>query len=189
MADEPQAPAVEPTSEAPPEAPQDDLTGLKSALDTERTQRKEFEKELKALRAAEEQRQQESMSETEKAIAKAKAEGMSEAMKTASVKLAAAELRAEAAANGVDLSELGDLIDVSKLLDENGDVDTKAVKAAVTRFAKLAPAPSGSPRGGGDFGGGPNLPPASLDAQILDAEKRRDFNTVIRLKRLKAAQP
>ncbi|HEY1176074.1 MAG TPA: hypothetical protein VGF17_07940 [Phytomonospora sp.] len=46
----------------------------------------------------------------------------------------------------------------------------------------------GAPRGGGDFGGGPNLPPASLDAQIADAEKRRDFNTVIALKRLQAAR-
>jgi len=68
------------------------------------------------------------------------------------------------------------------------------LEAHVTAFVtanpkfKATPAPQGAPRGGGDFGGGPNLPPASLDAQIADAEKRRDHVAVIRLKRQKAAQ-
>lgn len=55
------------------------------------------------------------------------------------------------------------------------------------RLKNTAPAP-GPGRSGGDFGGGPGLPPASLDAQIAEAEKRRDYATVIQLKRQKAAQ-
>lgn len=186
MADEPtEAPATEPetspATEAPPQG--DDLTGLKTALETERTQRKEFEKELKALRAAEEKRAQESMTETEKAIAQAKAEGMAETARSFGARLAHAELKAEAASKGVDLSEVGDLIDVSKLLDEEGEVDTKAVKAAVARFAKLAPTIPGP--SGGDFGGAPQQQPASLDAQIRDAEAKGDFVTARQLKTAK----
>lgn len=188
MADEPETPEAELAPEAPTEQQPEDLTGLKSALETERSERKRLAKEAKANADKLAQFEQAAMSETEKAIAKAKAEGIAETAKTYATRLAHAELKAEAAAKGVDLSELGDLIDVSKLLTEDGNVDSKAVKAAVGKLAKLAPAPQGAPRGGGDFGGGPNLPPASLDAQIADAEKRRDWNTVIRLKRQKAAQ-
>lgn len=183
MADEPtEAPAVEPTPEPSPEPeeqPQGDLTGLKNALETERTQRKEFEKELKALRAAEEQRAQAAMSETEKAIAQAKAEGSAEAKRSYGLKAAALELKAEAAMKGVDLSEVGDLLDVSKFLDEDGEPDAKAVKAAVARFAKLAPKSGPS---GGDFGGAPQQQQISLDAQIRKAESEGDWATARSLK-------
>lgn len=186
MADEPtpEAPAVETTPEASPapeEQPQgDDLTGLKTALETERTQRKEFEKELKALRAAEEQRAQAAMSETEKAIAQAKAEGSAEAKRSYGLKAAALELKAEAAMKGVDLSEVGDLLDVSKFLDEDGEPDAKAIKAAVARFTKLAPKPAGP--SGGDFGGAPQQQQISLDAQIRKAESEGDWATARSLK-------
>jgi hypothetical protein len=159
MADEPtETPAPEaetsPATEEQPKA--EDLTGLKSALETERTQRKEFEKELKALRAADEKRQQESMSETEKAIAQAKAEGHAEATKAAGKKLAAAELKAAAKDEQLNLDDVQDFIKVDLFVDENGDVDSKAIKKAVAAFAKIAPAPapgrSGAPLPGGSGG-------------------------------------
>lgn len=171
MADEPtEAPAAEPATETSPateDKPQgDDLNGLKSALETERTQRKEFEKELKALRAADEKRQQEAMSETEKAIAAAKAEGASEAMKAVGVKLAAAELRSAAKDKGLNLADVTDLLKVETFVGDDGEVDEKAIKKAVDALAKIAPAPakSGAPIPGGS-GGRPNQNP-TLDSAV-----------------------
>ena len=130
------------TPDPPDDKSSEDVSGLKSALETERAQRKEFEKELKALRVAEDQRKQEAMSETEKAIAQAKAEGHAEAMKAAGTKLAAAELKAAAKDKGVNLADLlkADLIKVDAFVDENGDVNTKAIEKAVAAFADVAPA-------------------------------------------------
>jgi hypothetical protein len=77
-------------------------------------------------------------------------------------------------------------------IDPDGTDFAQQLEAHVTGFIthhpKFKTAQQGAPRGGGDFGGGPNLPPASLDSQIAEAEKRRDFATVIQLKRQKAAQ-
>ncbi len=93
------------------------------------------------------------MSDAEKAVAAAKAEGASEAAKQYGLKLAKAELRAAAAAKGVDLAEFDDLIDVSKFLTEKGEVDDDAIKKAVARFAKLATPKAG--RSGGEMPGAP----------------------------------
>lgn len=120
------------------------------------------------------------MSEQEKAVAAAKAEGMTEATKAAGVKLAAAELKAEAAAKGVDLSAISKYLKADLFVGEDGEVDSKAVKAAVADFAKLAPKPTGS--SGGDFGGAPDQQPASLAAQIRAAESKGDWATARQLK-------
>ena len=103
-------------------------------------------KELEKVKAA-------NMSDTEKAVTEAEKRGRTAASLDAGKRLASAELRAAAAAKGVDLSELGDLIDTSRFVDEAGDVDTDAIGKAVDRLAKLAPkAPQ---RASGDFSGGP----------------------------------
>ncbi len=181
MADEPtEPPVVEPTPEPAPEPQPEDLTGLKSALETERSERKRFAKEAKANADKLAQFEQAAMSETEKAIAQAKAEGSAEAKRSYGLKAAALELKAEAAMKGVDLSEVGDLIDVSKFLDEEGEPDAKAIKAAVARFTKLVPKPAGP--SGGDFGGAPQQQQTSLDAQIRKAESEGDWATARSLK-------
>lgn len=92
-----------------------------------------------------------SMTDQEKAVADAKAAGLAEAASTYGSKLAAAELRAAAATKGVDLSSIGDLIDSSKFVGEDGEVDSDAIKKTVDKLAKSL---GGSKRSGGDFNGG-----------------------------------
>jgi len=81
---------------------------------------------------------------------------------------------------------------VAKELDEDG-FDDDELKAAVLAKAKefvkkprFAAARTGGGASGGDFTGSPGAA-ASIDQQIADAEKRRDFPTAIALKRHRAA--
>lgn len=91
--------------------------------------------------------------DTEKAITKAKAEGATEASKTFGTKLAAAEFKAAVAAKGLDLGDALDLIDTTRFVTEQGDVDQDAIKKAVAKLAKLKPStPAVS---GGEFSGAP----------------------------------
>lgn len=136
--------------------------------------------ELEQLRAAQ-------MTEQEKAVKAAEKAGRTAAHSEAAPLIAQAKLEAATALAGVDLGEIAEFIDVRKFIDEDGAVDDKAIKAAVTKFAKLAPK-GGAGRSGGDFGGGSGDQAASLDKQIADAEGRKDWPTVIALKRQKTAQ-
>jgi hypothetical protein len=147
-------------------APKGDDTDWKKAS-------REWEKRAKAnAKAAEELEKLKAsqMSEQEKAVATAKAEGRAEAMKSAGVKLAAAELKSAAKDKGVNLADLisADLIKVESFVDEKGDVDSKAIEKAVAAFAKAAPAPtpgkSGAPIPGGS-GGRSNTTP-TLDSAV-----------------------
>ncbi|MFC9847787.1 hypothetical protein ACFWFF_01555 [Streptomyces sp. NPDC060223] len=137
--------------------------------------------ELEKLRAA-------NMSEQEKAVKAAKDEGRTAALAEATPQIAQARLEVAAARAGVDLSEFAEYIDVAKFIGEDGQVDNKAIKAAVTKFSKLAP--KGAGRSGADLGGagGSGDQTASLDKAIEEATKARNFPEAIRLKRLKAAQ-
>lgn len=134
--------------------------------------------ERDALKAA-------SMSEQEKAVAEAEAKGRTAAATEYGTELAQARLEAAAATAGVDLTEIADLIDLGKFIGEDGKVDGKAIKTAVTKLAKLAP--KGAGRSGADISGGSGDQPQSLDKQIAEAEKARDFGLAIRLKRQRAA--
>jgi hypothetical protein len=138
--------------------------------------------ELETLRAA-------NMSDQEKAIAEAEKKGRTAAATEYGQKLAAAEFRAAVAAAGIDLGEAAEYIDVTRFVGDDGEVNVTAIKAAVTKFSKLAPA-RGAGRSGGDMGGagGSGDQTASLDKQIEDATKARNFSEVIRLKRQRAAQ-
>lgn len=104
------------------------------------------------------------MSDAEKAVAAAKVEGASEAAKAYGLKLAKAELKAAAAAKGVDLADFDDLIDVSKFLTDKGEVDDDAIKKAVARFAKLAAPKAG--RSGGEMPGAPGGTEPITEAQL-----------------------
>ncbi|WP_067483779.1 hypothetical protein [Actinomadura hibisca] len=82
----------------------------------------------------------------------------------------------------------------SAVVDEldDDDFDDAELRAAVTKVAKQFAkrsrfaASSGPSRSGGEFHGGPGAA-ASIDQQIADAEKNRDFATAIALKRQRAA--
>lgn len=92
------------------------------------------------------------MTEQEKAVAEAKAAGLSEAAKTYGSRAAAAELKAAAALKGVDISSIGDLIDASRFVGEDGEVDTEAIGKAVEKLAKSLG--TAAKRNGADFNGG-----------------------------------
>ncbi|MFF3398250.1 hypothetical protein ACFYW6_07025 [Streptomyces sp. NPDC002659] len=136
--------------------------------------------ELATLRAA-------NMSEQEKAVSAAEKAGRTAALAEAAPQIAQARLEAAAARAGVDLTPLAEWIDLKKFVGEDGTVDDKAIKAAVEKFSKLAP--KGAGRSGGDLGGGSGSGDqhASIDKQIAEATAKRDFATVIRLKRQRAA--
>ncbi|MEU2120007.1 hypothetical protein ABZ567_31220 [Streptomyces sp. NPDC016459] len=136
--------------------------------------------ELATLRAA-------NQTEQEKAVSAAEKAGRTAAASEYGAKLAAAEFRAAVAAAGISLGEAADLIDTTRFVGKDGEVDTAGITAAVAKLAKLAP--RGPGRSGADMGGsGGSGDQPSIDKQIAEATARRDFKAVIRLKRQKAAQ-
>lgn len=146
----PEAP-VEPTAPEPtpePEAPKAEETDWKAMARKWEKLAKENSKATEEL----DKLKKSQMTEQEKAVAEAKAAGASEASKTYGSRLAAAELKAAAAAKGINLSALDGLIDASRFVGEDGEVDTAAISKAVDKIAKAIP--SGPQRGGADFNGG-----------------------------------
>ncbi|MGC4906543.1 hypothetical protein ACLQ2J_12555 [Streptomyces cyaneofuscatus] len=137
--------------------------------------------ELAALKASQ-------MSDQEKAVAEAEKRGRTAAAIEHGKELAAARFEAVATRAGVDLGEAAELIDTARFVDKDGKVDAAAITAAVKKLTKLAP--KGAGRSGGDMGGGGGSgdQATSLDKQIEDATKSRNFAEVVRLKRLKSAQ-
>lgn len=87
-------------------------------------------KELDKLRAAQ-------MSETERAVAEAKAAGRAEALAESGKRLAAAEFRAAAAAAGLDVAAVIDLVDTARFITDTGEPDSKAITGAVEKFTAL----------------------------------------------------
>ncbi|CAM3457401.1 hypothetical protein [Stackebrandtia soli] len=176
-----------PTPQPPPAPP---VTDAPAAEETDwKAEARKWEKLAKQNNKAAselEKVQKAAMSEQEKAVAEAETRGRTAAATEYSVRLAAAEFRAACAAKGVDSDALADLVDASRFLGDDGNVDDTAITAAVDKLAKLAPS-RGPGRSGGDFGGAPTPPPASLDEQIAEAQKNRDVKRVISLKRQRAA--
>jgi len=143
-------PAPPPTPPPPPEPPQDDTASeLRTALEQERRRHRETMQTLAAL-------QQQGMTDQEKAVAEAKALGRAEAIKEAGLKVAAAEFRAMAAGKLADPDAALELLNLSQFVDDNGDVDKKALAKMVERLvAQLAPAGARIPAGAmGDGSGG-----------------------------------
>ncbi|MER5213696.1 hypothetical protein ABT063_24770 [Streptomyces sp. NPDC002838] len=135
--------------------------------------------ELEKLKAAQ-------MTEQEKAVAAAEKQGRTAALSEAAPQIAQARLEAAAARAGVDLSEFAEYLDVGKFIDKDGAVDDKAIKAAVDKFAKLAP-PKGPGRSGGDLGGGSGDQGPTLDQQIAQAKADGNWRLAMRLENSKLA--
>ncbi|MEU0199138.1 MULTISPECIES: hypothetical protein [unclassified Streptomyces] len=133
--------------------------------------------ELESLRTA-------NMSEQEKAIAEAEKAGRTAAASEYGQKLAAAEFRAAVAAAGIDLGEAAEYIDVTRFIGEDGEVNVAAIKSAVTKFSKLAPA-KGPGRSGGDLGGGSGHQAPTLDQQIAQAKADGNWRLAMQLENSK----
>lgn len=122
-----QAPAA-PPAPAPETAP-DPATELRAALNEERRRHRETMQALSQL-------QQQGMTSQERAIAEAKAAGKSEAVREAGLRVAAAEFRALAAGKLADPGAALELLDLSKFVGEDGEVDKDGLTAMVDKLAK-----------------------------------------------------
>lgn len=108
--------------------------------------------------------------ELERAVAKAREEGAqqarTEALSTVGQRLVKATFKAEAAGRVKDIDTLMDDLNLAKFMTEDGEVDEKAVKAAVARFAAAAPAETTPP-----FNGGPRRTAQTTDMNQLIRQK------------------
>jgi hypothetical protein len=104
------------------------------------------------------------MSDQERAVAEARAVGVTEAARNAAPRLVRAELRAAAAEAGLGRDALAgflDYADLNRFVTEDGEVDDKAITAAIKKLGGGRPA---------DFDGGARTP----------AAKPSDMNSLIR---------
>ena len=145
MPDETPTAAADETTE-PAETPQEAADGDelgesgKKALAAERAAAKAAEKRAKAAEAELEKVRLENASAEEKALAVARAEGRSEALSTANVRLVRAEVKAAAGGVLQDPEDAVRLLDLAEFeVDDDGEVDTKAITAAVRRLAESKP--------------------------------------------------
>lgn len=163
----PEAPEpTEPTTPAPPaaSAPTDPPAtdeplgdAGKKALDAERARAADAEKRAKAAERELEKHRQESMTESEKAVAEAEKRGETKATERMAQRLVRADFVAAASRRNAqfDAAAVLDDLNLARLVGEDGEPDAKAIAAAVDR---LVPAGAQSP----SFDGGvrPNTPPA-----------------------------
>lgn len=104
--------------------------------------------------------------EMERAVAKAREEAAqqarTEALTTVGQRLVKAEFKAEAAGKVKDLDAVLEDLNLTKFLTEDGEPDSKAIKAAVARLASVAPAETTPP-----FNGGPRKTAPASDMNAL----------------------
>lgn len=117
-----------------------------------------------AAKAAEKARL-DAMSEQERAIEEAKQSARTEAATSYGKRLARTEFDALAGRRnaGYDTSKALEYVDLAKFLDENGEPDSAAIKAAVERLVPEA-----------------TNGPASFDGGARGSAKTTDFNQVLR---------
>jgi hypothetical protein len=164
-------------SEAAPEAPEQSAEQPQEGAEQEpktfdaeyvanlRKEAAKYRTEAKAHASELEKVRQASMSEQEKAVADAEARGRTAAATEYGKRLARTEFDAAAGRRNPDFDTASALefVDLSRFLDESGEPDAKAIKAAVER---LVPQPAnGAP---------------SFDGGARSATKANDFNQVLR---------
>jgi hypothetical protein len=105
------------------------------------------------------------MSESERAVAEAESRGRTAAATEYGKRLARTEFDAVAGRRNAQFDTSGALefVDLSRFLDDNGEPDSKAIKAAVERLVPAA-----------DAG------PAGFDGGARGTAKADDFNQVLR---------
>jgi hypothetical protein len=111
-----------------------------------RREAKDRDDELAKLR-------QQGMSDADKAIAQAKAEGRAEAAAEHARQLAAAEFRAQATSRLSDPEAALAVLDLGKLLGQDGQPDKKAIGKLVDQLAAVPPPPGRVPPGPMPTGG------------------------------------
>lgn len=147
----PDAPADNPDDTGNDDGPDTGSTDLAADVEKWKALARKHEERAKANAGAAkelEKVRQSAMTEQEKAVAEAEKRGRDAASREASLRLARAEFRAEAApvADKATVDSFLEYADMSKLLGEDGEPDAKAITAAVKRLTGNGKAP--------DFDGG-----------------------------------
>ena len=132
------------------------------------------------------------LNEVERAVKDARAEGETEATKKANARVIRAEIKAAATGKLVDPADALAFVDLDAFeLDEDGEIDSAAVAAAIADLIERKPqlaavpgAPPVPPVPGGPRG---EIDPLSVDQQIAEAQAKGDARTVIRLNNQKLA--
>jgi len=161
----PEAP-VEQSSEAPQEGgEQESKTFDAEYVANLRKEAAKYRTEAKAAAAELEKQRQASMTEAEKAVAEAEVRGRTAAATEYGMRLARTEFDALAGRRNAefDTAQALEYLDLKKFLDDNGEPDSAAIKAAVER---LVPESSGG------------IP--SFDGGARNTTKSSDFNQVLR---------
>jgi len=163
--------------DAAPEAPQQprESDGLgdagKQAIDRMKAERNRAQSELKAMQREIEKLRQAQMTEQERAVAEAEKRGRQSALGEVGTRLARVRFDALAARRNPDYDTSGlDFIDLKRFVADDGELDEKALAAAVER---LVPAAQTGPP---SFDGGARKtasPTASMDALIRRQAARR----------------
>ena len=147
----------------------------KAAIDRMKADRDAAKKALKDMQRELEQLRTATASDTEKALAEAKNTGRAEVLTSLGSRLVRAELVAAAARRNAsfDPAPLLDDLNLTKYVDEAGEIDTDGVKALAE---KIVPAPAADPRPRGNVGLGPRpgngtpLNPKLADLAQIEAD-------------------
>lgn len=128
------------TDQGAPEAPDvadDNGTAEDPRISKANQEAANYRRQLRAVQAELEKVRQAGLSEQEKAVAAAKAAGAADAAKAAAPRLVKAEFRAAALEQGVPKDSLSGFLeyaDLSRFVTDDGDVDERAIAAAVKKL-------------------------------------------------------
>jgi len=153
-------PAPEPEAETDWQAEAEKWKEMSRRTEEQARKNKDAVTELEELRKS-------SMTEQEKAVAEAVAEARKEMQAETATRLAAAEVKAALTGVVDNPDSIVEDLNLSRYVTDDGDVDTKAIKALAERYAKLSPATGGT----ADLKQGartPSTPPADGNAWLRD---------------------
>lgn len=122
-----------------------------------RSARQEAAKYRRSLRATEKERddlRSATQTDSERIVAEAKAEGKREALAEANSRLLSAEIRSSAAGKLADPADAVRLLDLDSFIDADGNIDDKAIRAAIDDLVRTKPYLAAGPSSNGSFDGG-----------------------------------
>ncbi|GAA2665249.1 hypothetical protein [Nonomuraea recticatena] len=113
-----------------------DVAALLAERDKWKAMSKKHEKDYETASKKLSEFEQAAMSESEKAIEKAKAEARTQTLSEVGSRLVEAELKVQAAKAGVSLpDDIAEVLNLSKLVDENGHPNATAIAKVIGSFA------------------------------------------------------
>jgi hypothetical protein len=177
-------PADPPPGDPPPDPPAGgddpggqaetvDVAKLKATLAAERRARAAAEREAAKLR-------DEHATDADKAIAAARDEGRREALGQVTGRMVEAEVRAAAAGKLADPADAVRLIDLTGFVGDDGDIDAKAIAAAVDELVETKPYLRAAAGGEGKANGSHPAPQGTRPGPALEGDGDAFLRRVVR---------